>query len=211
MDDIQKLLHEANVAQREHLMKGLGQQNSQSLSKGENSENLEDDLEKALNPADIFNGSSADGVNFSKTGKELKEKLELIKAREEGEKKQFAEQMSEYKAKAGCDPKGNSYLPWRAEKFEHLVGEIPKQYSWEQMCLRTSEEIRPIETLVDMEKKQSPSVTEEIVGYMREYNEYCRKYIEVCSSILQTEAIVRNLKDNETYKLKADQITALGF
>lgn len=210
MNNVQEVVSRARAHQRQSILQNVGLSGEpvkeQPIQKSE-----DNDLEKAFNPTDIFNHSSTDNVLFLKTGKEIKAKLELIKAREEGEKKHFAEEMAEYKAKAGCDPKGKSYLPWRAEKIEHLIGDIPKKYTWEQMYPKSNDmEERPIVAITSMNEKVE-EVTTEKKEYMQEYNEYCHKFIDVSASIIQTETIIRNLKDGDTYKLKADQLTALGF
>lgn len=205
MDDIQKAIQSNIAAQRGHVSLNLGLEKSEtkSFNKGE-----ESDLEKAFNPSYIFNSGANDDIKFQKTGKEIKDKLIAIKTMEEGLKERAFEAMVQHKQNVGIEPEGRMYVPYRVEKISHLLGELPKRYSWEQLRGENSD-ISAIGSIAGIQ--QTPVMDDQKRKCAQEYNDCLEKYIEYLASTKEAETLINNLKDEENYTLKADQLTALGF
>jgi len=161
---------------------------------------------------------SSTGLELKKNGKSIKEKLKVIKEKEEGERDMNQRMMIEQQAKI------NDYYPseemddyiYRGTKHKHK--QIPMIYSYEDTYAYDKAQKPPEEDSNHMmmasdhaEETMDAPMYESKNNPLRKYNEYARKYVQSCTDLFLLEILNDTLKDYTEYKLTLEQMATLGF
>lgn len=157
------------------------------------SESMPDMIEKGMISSQLANGYGVnEPLKFTKTGKELKEKLPTVIASLNAEKASLEAQMVIIRQKLGIDPSVayNSYT---------VKGLVFYRYPWE-MCDRAYD---------SMTQKYADATEENIL--CNQYNSLCSVCMDVCEDIACAEVIMANVEDNKKYTLSVNQLVALSI
>ena len=159
------------------------------------------DLEKGI--IDDLSYQSKESGFIATTGKEMKAKLEVVKARNQTELSNIAVKQAALVAQIGSQPDrdDNSY---QLEKYNGLIS-TPQTYSYE--CCKGVVENVPY--LYEAPKAEVPEVN--INELKSQYRELVYRAINLQVENLQIDTFVRNTKDTKEINLNLQIATALGF
>jgi len=169
-----------------------------------------DEFEKAI----VDDLSYSEDFRIEKTGKEVKEKLQIEMATITVEKTAFMVKLELLVKDIGCLPSGKPDQ-WQIRGFERYLGEVPRQYAYEQIYKKHSEEsesMYPNDYVPNsFPGGITPVFTKEIVDKMREYNQVAGDYIRRCTDAIKLKTVIDNLADSKKIKLAPQLAAQLGF
>lgn len=154
-------------------------------------------------------GDSSD-FKISKTGKEIKEKLNDMMIAEQQEIANYTNIIYNLKSRINENPEGDaqSEFYYLLDGFEDKVGVLPGQpFTWKQCdCNRiVSDDDAPSFSNDSSKKEESQS------DLMCQYNEALRKWIGCKREIAMLNTMLNNFVDNQSYNLSVKVATTLGF
>jgi len=153
---------------------------------------------------------------IEKMGKEVKEKLSVLKGREDSQKSIYQSDLTDLLSKTSFTPNRGvgdwSYRGLKSKVIEKL-GYEPKEFDWEMTCFSQEKRISYVIPEYDENKQvvEKVTVTEEQSKVHRDYNDKIRQLIDCIVELIKIESLERNLSDNKKYNLTPQQICALGF
>lgn len=154
-------------------------------------------------------GDSPD-FKISKTGKEIKEKLNDMMIAEQQEIANYTNMIYGLKSRISESPEGDaqSEFYYLLDGFEDKVGVLPGQpFTWKQCDCN-----RPISNDGASSFSNESSKKEESQSdLMYQYNEALRKWIGCKREIAMLDTMLNNLVDNKSYNLSVKVATTLGF
>lgn len=143
-------------------------------------------------------------VKFNKTGKEIKERLAVIKVNLEGRAANYRQAM---KLKLeSCEGEPTREMDrYEYGRMKDVITEHPKLFTWEQCNHRKENEggTSPDGALY----ASSPAAA----NCCSEYNQIARDLVDTLVDKAKIEAYERNLDDKKSYEVAAREATALGF
>jgi hypothetical protein len=154
---------------------------------------VENNFKKGLqNLFDYSLGSDKDsGLNkFSKKGSEIKAGLTLLSLKINDTKIKLLDDIQILSDSIPVKPDA-IYTTWGGN--EYLLDFTPKKYSFD--------------VIYPKEDNAKNSDAEKMCNY----NSFMEKYVNLCSDKNKIDSIKRNIDDNKTYTLNADQLTLLGL
>jgi hypothetical protein len=165
------------------------------------------EFEKAI----VDDLSYSEDFRIEKTGKEVKEKLQVELSTIATEKITFISKMESLVKEIGCLPSGKPDQ-WQIRGFEKYLGEVPRQYPYEQIypnkksegCYPDSGSELPSYGITPVDSKM-------IVDKMREYNQIASNYICRCIDAIKLKTVIDNLPDTKKIKLAPQLASQLGF
>lgn len=156
-----------------------------------NKDNLIKSISDVIEKSHLNDFIYSDKLLFGKTGKEIKDKLEIICDTEKREQIELRLKLSNILEKIGESPdKDNN--KWIIDGYEDKGLDLPKIFD----CYK----------LID----SSNSIPDKN-NLKSEYDDYVREYIDSQKECIQIKTMIDNLKDNESYKLTIKQLSLLGF
>lgn len=166
-------------------------------------------IKKGITQNLMYMGS--DKFAITKTGKEIKEKLEEKEEMYKKEKEECKAKMEALKIVIKEEPteKASNYQfePFSKDDFDHA----PYMYSWESMkkdsASGDANGVGAESAYGEVAVKSDNAVSTN----KEKYNEHARKYIRACVDYKTCELVEGNLKDNEKFKLSIPTAAALGF
>lgn len=169
--------------------------------------NNTNEFEKAI----VDDLSYSEDFRIEKTGKEVKEKLQIELTTIAAEKVAFISKMESLVKEIGCLPNGKPDQ-WQIRGFEKYLGDIPRQYSYEQLypnkksesCYPDSGSELPLYGITPVDPKA-------IIDKMREYNQEASNYIHHCIDTIKLKTVIDNLSDTKKIKLSPQLASQLGF
>lgn len=162
--------------------------------------------------SDIEKGVKEFGYNakFKKTGKQIKEKIPIVKALIEAKKKTFQAEMNECWKVVDFNPI-QDFDDWETRGFGHLIADLPKRYSYlqcnftEQLTERNDLAANQIEFDFECCK------TKEQADCCHKYNKAAKGFLNCCVDLIMLDSYERNLNDKEIYDLHPEDAVAMGF
>lgn len=197
IDDIDTELQKASKDMEKDLNKSLFDDGSEVMNSVPN----EDTLEKGA----IFNefqwGGGRDALNFTKTGKEIKEHLPKLVEKLTAVKGNLEAKIEKCREAAGCEPDQENYYgnSQSREAVTRECGEIPKIFNWE-LCYPKYDEL----------SRTTPAPTEQHVACSK-HNDLVRMWCDVCEDICACKTIQNNVEDNKKYNFTINQLFMLGM
>lgn len=181
------------------------------ISKADGSELDEEDeneLEKGI-VSDAFQWQS--NIKFTKTGKEMKEKMALViptletQAGEVLKALDDASDLLEYQPTEKIDP-------WRLRQFKHIIISPYKIFNWNQTYYYEKDAMNSAATSViaDSGLSCSPCASKEEADICSKWNQLVYKYVDILYEIELLKMYKENLEDKKVYELTSDQLVALG-
>lgn len=161
----------------------------------------EDELEKGI--IDDLSYQSKENSFISTNGKEIKTKLEAVKARNITELSNIAIKQAALVAQIGVQPDRNDDS-YQLERYNGLIP-TPKTYSYEY-CDKV---IENVPYLYEAPKTEAPEVN--ISALKSQYRDLVYRSINIQVENLQIDTFVRNTKDDKEINLSLQVATALGF
>jgi hypothetical protein len=200
---IQEIKKMYNEYEQEIAAKNMERRLSITFQLGHFSENVQKDIQKSI--ADDI--SYTEDFKIEKTGKEIKEKLQIELSTIGTEKLNSVTKMESLVKEIGCLPNGKPEW-WGARGYEKYLGSLPMQYSHEQ--------IYPNETKCENEVYDSLTPTTSLVSKdikekMREYNRLASDYISRSVEEIKLRTVIQNLSDTKKIKLSPQLAAQLGF
>lgn len=165
-------------------------------------------FEKGVISNQLGGYSKESEFSIEKTGKEIKEKLTVLKSKIDQQKQKHLNNISLLLEKIGIIP-SESLSEYTIQNIKYLVDNIPNQYSWKQRSIGSQEIDRSISDISEV--KTVNKANQEKVQLMDEYNNCVNMYIECLNDYSMIDALIRNLNDNKKVKLSPALITFLGF
>lgn len=175
--------------------------------------------EEGIEKSDILNAVSSYGnpIKFTKTGKEIKEKLKGVRSEKEAVLSQAKKDADEILEDCGTSPSTEVPTYWTGE-LKLDVGY--KMYDWNQTYYNEkvsngvggfyTSSLSPTQQK-EKEKKDNSPETEAQAECRRNYNNKVRVIAEVMTDIKAIDILDENLKDGSSYQLDPRQIIAFGF
>lgn len=180
---------------------------------GDFSKSNQEEIEKSITD-DI---SYSTDFQIEKTGKEIKEKLNVELLTIMSDKKSFLEKMEILVKEIGQLPMGRSES-WRTRGFEKYLGEIPKQYSYDQIYPNKQKDESKSDGMYLEEYTPSgfpggitPIDPKIVCDKMREFNQISSDYITRCVEEIKLKTVIENLSDTKKIKLQPQLAAQLGF
>lgn len=156
-------------------------------------------------------------LEIEKTGKEVKDAINKIKAIDESEAaKYYMEAQGHLKSCVGTPDYDNHIDEWDLKGTKLKFGDVPKGFKWEVVNdwekaeRQSSDEIQLNGMGVEAAKHEYSESLYEKNPY-RKYNQAIRKYVQCRVEALLLDTIASNLDDKKKYKLDAEQAVKLGF
>ena len=162
-----------------------------------------------------LNKSISDDISYSedfrveKTGKEIKEKLQIELTSLMNKKVESVSQMQNLVKEIEQMPSGKADS-WMMRGFEKYLGEVPRQYCHSQIYPSKQNSDLYIQDYVSS-GEIVPVIPQSTVDKMREYNSISSDYIRVCVEIIKLETVINNLSDSKKIKLAPSLAAQLGF
>jgi hypothetical protein len=162
------------------------------------------DFEKSI--VDSFSG--AEDFRIEKTGKEVKEKLQIELTIIAGDKIAAVAKMEALVAIVGSLPNGSAER-YYFQGFERHIGSVPKVYGYDQLYPKQTQvpdsDVLATDNLVPANNIKSSSEK------MREYNQIATDYIHRCVEEIKLKTVMGNLSDGKKIKLSPQLASELGF
>ena len=162
-----------------------------------------------------LNKSISDDISYSedfrveKTGKEIKEKLQVELASLMNKKVELVSQMQNLVKEIEQMPSGKADS-WAMRGFEKYLGEVPRQYCHSQIYPSKQGFDSDVQNYISS-GEIAPEIPKSTVEKMREYNSTSSNYIGVCVEIIKLETVLNNLSDSKKIKLAPTLAAQLGF
>lgn len=154
-------------------------------------------------------GDSSD-FKISKTGKEIKEKLNDMMIAEQQEIANYTNIIYNLKSRIDENPEGDaqSEFYYLLDGFEDKVGVLPGQpFTWKQCDCNHIIRDDGASSFSDDSSKKEESQSD----LMCQYNEALRKWIGCKREIAMLNTMLNNFVDNQSYNLSVKVATTLGF
>jgi hypothetical protein len=172
------------------------------------------EFEKAI----VDDLSYSEDFRIEKTGKEVKEKLQLELLTLASQKIAAGVRMESLVKDINQLPSGKPDQ-WQIRGFEKYLGEVPRQYSYAQIYPNEKNPAEAkCEPMYDNDLNPTsfpggitPTVTKEIIDKMREYNQVAGDYIRGCIDEIKLKTVIDNLQDGKKIKLAPQLASQLGF
>jgi len=152
----------------------------------------------------ISDNIASDNICFQKTGKQIKEKLEIKKEQLEQTKQINLSNLISIKNKINIEP--TCYISnWQLRGVNIPKETLPKEYATELIFTgyKDTNEIINI--------RQTNTVSEEDRNSMQEYNNILPEYINIIVECVYIKSLINNLEDNKKYTLTTQQLVNLDF
>ena len=180
---------DVNEAIKEH---GVEKHEPKKIKKSLSDRVLDNMLEKGeiSNSLSGYWGNGQNKIEFTKTGKEIKEKIPTIIQLLQDKLAELATQMAVYKKEAGSEP----CSPMTSSVLKYLEGY--NNYTWDDTYKWDKDhgvESKPVD------------------NPMRKYNNACYVALSVAEDIATLKAMKNNVSDKKSYELSLNQLLALGF
>jgi len=160
----------------------------------------EDDLQKAH----IDDAIGYSDFGFTKSGKEIKEKLASVNVRIQSKANTHLAKMQENLTASGKTPT-EPLDEWELRGLEDDNVEYKKfPYNCTYVDTPMASEARSID-------QSGITVTKEVANCCRDYNDQLRKYLDCVKDLKKSLVFTRNLDDKKMIKLNLNQLSALGF
>lgn len=230
MDEISKALHAAKMERRNHIASSFSNMaevavSEEAIKKADDSE-VEEKEEETAAEEETEESDEADGgeteksdimyalgngnIEITKSGKEIKERVESVLLPELNanlavKEAEATEKLGECGAAPTSDPD-----PWWTGDVKMDVGY--KIYGWCEMdfCKPESRMYDSLSASDEAEKKGNCPTSEAEAKARREYNDIVRAICNIRVDIKACE-ILKELKDNAQYKLTPRQVITLKF
>lgn len=184
--------------------------NEDNLSKFYVREKVKDLVKGVMDDLGSYGGKA--DVSFSKTGKQIKEKIEAVLGNINSKLLLQKSAMTGYLEKIGFMPT-RELDSWEARSLPAELGSF-KRFSWEQ----TSYDDRNNGGSAYLGKTDESVVSQTKTACSKEEAENCRNYnsaldtyLECMRDKLKAEAFIRNIDWKKSYDLSLNQLTSLGF
>jgi hypothetical protein len=152
--------------------------------------------------------SYSEDFRVEKTGKEVKDKLQLEMAAIATEKVAFITKMEVLVTAIDQLPNGKCDR-WQIQGYEKHLGDVPRQYTYEQLYPGNNDKKEDIN--YPMVETPAPVITKNITDKMREYNQLASDYVRRCINAIILKTVIDNLSDNKKIKLAPQLASQLGF
>jgi hypothetical protein len=166
---------------------------------------LEENIEKGI--SDSFNHSK---FTIEKTGREIKEKFQENKEKEEIKKQVILNDLALLLSQISIIPTEEASC-WRLKGAEAIKSFLPKIFKseliWDKICC---DDLALRSSLLTPET-ENVQVADDIKKLMRKYNDLVYNYIDTLVEITYLNSLINNLSDEKEYSLSPEQLVSLGF
>lgn len=171
----------------------------------------EDSLEKGV-MSDIGNNYDGKNMVFSKTGKEIKEKIQSLLPSITAKEMECRAEMTACLEKIGFMPT-SPLDSWETRDASAELMNYKKFYweqcHWDERNNGGSAFLSP--TPDGISEKSKTACSKEEAEYCRKYNQKLEGLIDCICDRLKAETLIRNLEETNKYDLKLTELTSLGF
>lgn len=168
----------------------------------------ENELEKGI-VSDAFTYQS--NIKFTKTGKEMKEKIALVIPTLETQAAEVLKALDDAADVLEEQPT-EKIDPWRLRQFKHIIISPYKIFNWNQTYYYEKDAMNSSATACIGESGHScsPASSKEEADICSKWNQLVYKYVDVLYEIELLKMYQNNLEDKKSYELSSEQLVALG-
>lgn len=168
-----------------------------------------EEIEKGV-VSDAFTYQS--NIKFTKTGKEMKEKMAASITALEATAKTFLKSLEDASDKLEYQPT-EKIDTWRLRQFKHIITSPYKVFNWNQTYYYEKEAMNSSATAVIAESGHScsPACSKEEADLCNAWNTLVYKYIDTLYEIELLKMYKDNLEDKKSYELTSEQLVALSL
>ena len=212
-DEIQKALNTLNVGKK--TTNDVVSNISQVVIEGRTVSVMNDTFNKGA----LFSNINDVVADFlaEKTGKEIKEKIAVIRQYDDNAAQAYLSAANGYLPKCPCKPTDTTMVDdWELRGTKMKFGVIPAMFTWDEVYA-VDEANRKVEqtakesvqySMDSMQKKEAPVKLE---NACRLYNQNIRQYVSARVESLILQTVENNMDEKKKYKLTAEQASKLGF